>query len=293
MPNPVETLLTSIGLPSEDIQAITTLPEDKQATFDPAPYVGKVKDNYQTQLKNDANFFNELTVDKLPKDVKKRLESEQYGRASNIVKDKALKSFGMTEAEFEDLPEDQRQKLETFMPILAERYTKTKAGDKQLQNELIEARKKLEAFDGIEEKIKTKYESESNQKITDVISNANILSALANIHGLKIKPSTLAREAKDILNSKYALERVGDFGVELRQKANTQMKVLKEGSSQELSLSEALSEIAVSEGWVEKKTEGGESGSGKLTVTPSGNGSLKMVAPHIADKISNKIASEK
>lgn len=292
MPNNSEALLKSIGISDEDIQAINSVPEDK--VFDPSPYVGKIKESYQTQLKNDAAFFSDLTVDKLPKDVKKRLESEQYGRASNIVKDKALKAFGMTEAEFEDLPEEQRQKLETFMPVLAERYAKTKAGDKEMQNQLIQERKAFEKYreENDQEKIKAKFETEYNDKFTKAILTANLISELSAIPGLKISAADIAKTAKDIIESKYAFEKVGDFGVELRQKANPQMKVLKDNSSQELTLKEALTAIAEERGWVEK-TSDPKTGKGTVTTKVEPNKGVLVMAPHLQDKISAKIAAEK
>lgn len=69
MPNPVETLLTSIGLPAEDATRILALTEEEQATFDAAPYTEKVKTNYQTQLQNDPAFFTDITLEKLPPDI--------------------------------------------------------------------------------------------------------------------------------------------------------------------------------------------------------------------------------
>lgn len=292
MPSPIETLLTSIGLPAEDVTKITTLPEAEQATFDAKPYAEKVRGNYSTQLQNDPEFFKDLTVDKLPPDVKKRLESTQYARASNITRDKFLKGLGMTEADFADLPEDQKDKLELLIPAITERYAKTKAGDKQLQADLIEARKKLEGFDGIEEKIKTKYEGEANQKVAAAIFNAALIGELSAIPGLKISASDIAATAAAQLLGKYGFERVGDYAIELRNKANPQLKALKNGSSQELTLKDALLEIATERGWVDKKAEGG-TGAGTITITPNGKGALEMLPPHLREKISAKIAAEK
>ena len=65
-------------------------------------------------------------------------EGAQFGRAAKVVTDKLLKGLGMTEADFADLPDEQKDKIESLIPIIAERYTKTKAGDKQLQADLIE-----------------------------------------------------------------------------------------------------------------------------------------------------------
>ena len=291
MPKHIQDILIAAGIPAEDAEKIDSLPEADQATFDSKPYMDKVKESYKTQFQNDPEFFTDLTLEKLPPAVKKKVESAQYGRAANITRDKFLKGLGMTEADIADLTEEQKEKLELYIPAVTERYAKTKAGDKQLQQDLIEARKKLEGYDGYEDKIKVKYETESNQKIAAAIFRANLIGELSRIPGLKISASDIAKTADEIVNSKYAFERVGDFGVELRQKANPQMKVLKDNSSHELTLSEALLEIAKDRKWVEEKTEPGK-GSGTIPVVPGKNGALSMVPPHLQDRISSKIGGK-
>lgn len=293
MPTPVETILTSVGIPAEEVSKIVSLPQEEADKFDANPYLEKVKGNYQTQFKNDPSFFSDITLDNLSPDVKKKLESAQFGRAAKIAMDKTLKGLGMTEAEISDLTDEQREKLENFIPAIAEKYTKTKAGDKQLQQDLIEARKQLEKYGPDYEKgIEQKHQTAAEQKVTAAIFNANLISELSSIPGLKIAASDIAKTANDVLASKYAFERVGDFGVELRQKANPQMKVLKNGSSQELTLKEALAEIATERGWIEKKAEG-QNGSGTVRVTPTNDGLKTVVPPHLQDRIGSKIAAEK
>lgn len=290
MPIPV-TALTALGVSPEDAAIIAAVPEADAATFDVKPYVDKVRASYQTQFQNDPTFFTDLTLEKLPGEVKKKVESAQFGRAAKIVTDKLLKGLGMTEAEFADLPEEIRDKIESFIPAITERYAKTKAGDKQLQADLIEARKKLEGFDGYEETVKTKYETESNAKVTAAIFNAALIGELSSIPGLKIAAGDIAKTANDILQSKYSFEKVGDYSVELRQKSNPAMKVLKANSSQEVTLKDALLEIATERGWVEPPKESGN-GTGKITIKPDGKGALEMIPPHLRNKISSKIAAE-
>ncbi len=290
MPKHIETLLTSAGLPAEDVTTIVNLPEADQETFDVNPYVEKVRTNYKTQLQNDPDFFNELTLEKLPASIKKQVENGQFGRASKIVLDKFIKGIGMTEADYADLPQETKDKIELLIPAIAEKWTKTKAGDKQVQADLIEARKKLEEYDGYEEKIKGQYETEANQKINAGIFKAILISELSAIPGLKIKAAHIAKAAEDILTSKYAFERVGDFGIELRQKGNPQMKVLKDNSSHELTLKEVIQSISIEEGWAGEENVD-EKGSGKFKVETKKDGTLHM-APHVRDKISNKIKSE-
>ena len=292
MPKHIQDILIAAGIPAEDAEKIDSLPEADQATFDSKPYMDKVKESYKTQFQNDPEFFTDLTLEKLPPAVKKKVESAQYGRAANVMRDKFLKGLGMSDADIADLTDEQREKLEQFIPAVTEKYAKTKAGDKQLQQDLIEARKKLEGYDGYEDKIKVKYETESNQKIAAAIFRANLIGELSRIPGLKISASDIAKTADEIVNSKYAFERVGDFGVELRQKANPQMKVLKDNSSHELTLSEALLEIAKERKWVEEEKEH-KNGSGVIKVTPGKEGLMAGIPPHLQERIGSKINAAK
>src|SRR5688500_5895777 len=204
MPSPVETILTSVGIPAEDVASIIAAPEDG---FDANPYTEKVKGNYQTQFKNDPSFFTDITLENLTPDVRKKLESSQYGRAANITRDKVLKGLGLTAADIADLTPEQKEKLEEFIPAVTERWTKTKSSDKQVQQELIEARKQLEKYGPeYEEGIKSKYETEASQKITAAIFRANLIGELSRIPGLKISASDIAKTADEILSSKFAFE---------------------------------------------------------------------------------------
>lgn len=291
MPNPIETILTSAGIPQEEVTKIISLQGEDAENFDVNPYLQQVETNYKTRFENDPKFFSDITLEKLPGEVKKTLESGQYARATNVVKEKLAKALGFTDEEIKDLASDDYKSLDYYVPALAEKYSKTKTGDKELQNQLIDARKRLEGFEGYEEKVKSKYESEAEQKITAAIFRANLIGELSRIPGLKISASDIAKTADEILNSKYAFEKVGDFGVELRQKSNPQMKVLKNGSSQELSLSDALLELATERNWIEKQE--GKNGSGTVKVTPTHDGLKTVVPPHLQDKISQKIATSK
>jgi len=132
MPKHIQDILIAAGIPAEDAEKIDSLPEADQATFDSKPYMDKVKESYKTQFQNDPEFFTDLTLEKLPPAVKKKVESAQYGRAANVMRDKFLKGLGMSDADIADLTDEQREKLEQFIPAVTEKYAKTKAGDKQL-----------------------------------------------------------------------------------------------------------------------------------------------------------------
>lgn len=294
MPSPVETILATIGIPAEDITKITALNEDEQKTFDAKPYAEKVRSNYKTQFENDASFFNDATLEKLPPTVKKQLESGQYARATNVSKGMIAKSLGFSNDEIKDLEADDFKALDQYIPAILDKWTKTKSGDKETQAQLIEARKQLEKYGPDYEKgVEAKYQTQAEHRVTAAIFNAALIGELSSIQGLKIAAGDIAKTANDILQNKYSFERVGDFSVELRQKANPQMKVLKEGSSHELTLREALTDIATERGWIEKEKEAGAgSGSGKMKVEPGKGGILHMIPPHLQEKISKKIATQ-
>jgi len=293
MPKHIQDILIAAGIPAEDAERIDSLPEADQATFDSKPYMDKVKESYKTQFQNDPEFFTDLTLEKLPPAVKKKVESAQYGRAANVMRDKFLKGLGMSDADIADLTDEQKEQFDQFIPAVAQKYAKSKAGDKQLQQDLIEARKQLEKYGPDYEKgIADKYQSESDQKIAAAIFRANLIGELSRIPGLKISASDIAKTADEIVSSKYAFERIGDFGVELRQKANPQMKVLKDNSSHELTLSEALLEIAKERKWVDEQTKP-TNGSGVVTVKPGKDGLMAGIPPHLQEKISSKIAAGK
>src|SRR5690349_13344264 len=139
----IETLLTSAGIPAEDATRIASLPEAEQETFDVKPYVEKIKTNYQTQLQNDPSFFNDLTLEKLPADIKKKLESGQYARATNVAKEKIAKALGFTAEEIKEFEADDYKALDYYVQAVVEKWTKNKSGDKETQQQLIEARKQL------------------------------------------------------------------------------------------------------------------------------------------------------
>jgi hypothetical protein len=298
MPKHIEQLLTNAGLAAEDVQVIMSLPDDKQETFDPKPYADKINSHFTTILQNDPKFFDSITVEKLPPAVKKQLESGQYARATNIAKEKIAKALGFSEEEIKDLATDDYKALDFYVPAITEKWTKSKSGAKETQEQLIEARKQLEKFGPnyekeIETKFKTQYETDSNQKINTALFNAAMIGELSSIQGLKIAASDIAKTAHDILLSKYGFERIGDYGIELRQKDNPTMKVLKANSSQALTLKEALHEIAVERNWVEAEDKpGGKIIKGKVGPEKNGQQTMTVIAPHLQDKISKKIAAE-
>jgi hypothetical protein len=290
MPSHLETLLTSVGVPAEDITAVQALKDTD--TFDPKPIVEKVSGSFKTKFQNDPTFFDQQTLDKLPVEVKKTIEKEQYGRAAGIVKQKVQKVLGLSDADIANMTTEQREKFEDFLPAALDVWTRQKSGDKNLQEEIIKLRKAHEDAQTEISSTKTKYENEANTKISGALFNAALLGELSTIQGLKISATDIASTASSLLLSKYAFERVGDYGIELRQKDHPNLKALKGNTSQVMTLKDALAEIAAERGWIAAADPDDKKGGGKFKVDNK-DGKLSIIPPHLQQAIGNKIAAEK
>lgn len=290
MASHLETLATAVGVPAEDIQAVTALKDTD--TFDPKDIVEKVRGSYKTQFQNDPEFFKDITPDKLPEPTRKKFETEQFGRATGIVKQKFQKILGLTDDDLANLTDEQKNKWEELVPAMASLWTtnNSKGGDKVTQQRLIDTIKQVEALQAENGNLKTKYETEYGEKMNGALFSAALIGELSQLD-LKIPAADIAATANSLLLSKYGFAKVGDYGIELRQKAHPNMKVLQGNSSREMTLKDALTELATERGWLkEKKDEKG--GGGTFKIEP-GKGGLNIIPPHLQGVIANKIASEK
>jgi hypothetical protein len=279
----LNSLITSAGIEAADIEAILALPADaKPEDFKVDDYVGKIKTNIETQVKNDPKFWEGLNSENIHADFKKRLESEQYGRAANITRQKVLKGLGLTEADIADLPDEDKNKLEVFVTKAAEKFAATKTSDKQLQQQLVETRKKLEDLEldipTREGKIKQDYETKYNSEKLDFI----ILAELATVENLKAPAQYLVKELAAALKEENAFEINGLSAVPM-QKSNPKLKILE--GSKEVSLKDLIVKKLTADGLIAAPAAPGKNG-GTVTVdvNPDGKGGLG-ISSHIMDKI--------
>jgi hypothetical protein len=279
----LNTLITSAGIEAADIEAILALPADaKPEDFKVDDYVGKIKTNIETQVKNDPKFWESLSTENVHADFKKKLESEQYGRAANITRQKVLKGLGLTEADITDLPEEDKNKLEVFVTKAAEKFAATKSSDKQLQQQLVETRKKLEDLEldipTREGKIKQDYETKFNSEKLDFI----ILAELATVENLKAPAQYLVAKLAAELKDEYAFV-VNGLSALPKQKANPNLDVLD--GSKAVTLKELMVKKLTADGLIAAPAAPGKTG-GKVTVDvhPDEKGGLG-ISSHIMDKI--------
>ena len=273
----IQAVLTAAGIAATDFEALKALPADA-ADFKPDEYVGKVRTAVETALKNDPNFWNSLDENNVNETFKKKIQDQQYGRAANIVRQKMLAGLGLTEEDFKDLPEDDKKRLETFAAKATERFVTTKAGDKEMQKDLLATRKKLEELEASlpekETQYKTQYETQFQNQVIDYI----VLAELATIEGLKAPANYIADKIAAELKSEYTLK-VNGMRAEPFQKSNPNLKVVE--GSKELGLKDLINKILTRDQLIGEKQSDPSDEKGKTKIRVEGEDNKLKVSSHV------------
>lgn len=282
----IETILTTIGVPAEKLAEIKGIADDS-ADFKPDEIIGLIRDNVANQVRNDPKFWETLDEKNVNEEFRKKIESNQYGRASNIVRQKFLKGLGMTEADFADLPEEDRMKLETFIPKVAEKFATSKANDKQLQQELIEARKKAEEAEAkipdLEKTISEKLISQHNQEKLQFL----VLAEMASLgEELTVPAQYLVDAMVKHLSETAAFEFAG-LSAKPKQKANPNLDIVD--GSKTLTLKDLIVNKLNADKLLQKKDEQERRKVGKADVETDEHGGL-AISSHIMARIKEKTA---
>jgi hypothetical protein len=278
----LEEVLTASGLPADQVKALVELPEDAK-DFKPDVYVTPIHTTAETKVKNDPKFYEGLNKENLPKEFLKTLESEQYGRAANILRTNVLKASGLSEKDFEALGEDGK-KIDVFTPAFIKKVTDGKVTDKELQQKLIEAHKELEELKTGQPELEKKYQSAADAKIADFQISAAVLTTLASVQGLKAPAKYLNGDIVRQLRTKYGFQ-ISDGNVEIRQKDKPDLKVLVD--NKELTLAAAIGQILEADGLIDKKT------TTKVETKVEGDGKNGLkISSNVDDKIKNRIAQD-
>lgn len=286
----LEQVATAAGLTPDAVKAIVELPADAK-DFTPDAHVTALRDNVATALKNDAAFYEGLTVDKLPQPVQKALEAQQYGRAATIARTNMLKTAGLKEDDFKELGEEGK-KLDVFIPALIAKFAAGKITDKQLQEGLQKANQELEELKGQLPTLEKKYADQYETKVAGFQNSANVLATIAQVPGLKVPASLVGRAVQEKLAATYALVLVNGQ-TELRQLSNPQLKVLVDNGTKELTLERAVTEIlntekAIDEGAAKKATT---KETGKTEIENNGDGTLKL-STHVNGRLAKRLEQE-
>jgi hypothetical protein len=283
----LEQVLTATGLPADQVKALVELPADAP-DFKADPFVAPIRTNVETAVKNDPKFYEGLNKENLPKDFLKTIESEQYGRAANIVRTTMLKAVGLKEDDFKELGEDAK-KIEVFTPAFTKKLTEGKVTDKELQQKLIEANNQIETLTTQGTELEKKYADKYTQELASYQFQAGVLAQLAQVAGLKAPAKYLVDTVATALKSKFGYEIVNGVP-ELRQKDKPALKVLTANGTKELTLQDAIGEILKADDLVDpKKTTKQETTTTVVTTTGDG---LK-VTKGVSDKMARRIAEEK
>lgn len=280
----LEEVLTATGLPADQVKALVELPEDTK-DFKTDTYVGTIKTGVETGIKNDPKFYEGLNKENLPKEFLKTLESEQYGRAANILRTNVVKASGLSDKDFEALGEEGK-KIDVFTPAFIKKVTEGKVTDKELQQKLIDAHKELEELKAATPELEKKYQGQADQKIAEFQISAAVLTTLASVQGLKAPAKYLNADVVRQLRGKYAFEIV-DGSVELRQKDKPTLKVLVD--NKELTLAGAIGQILEADQLIDKKAT--TKTDTKIDINTDGNNGLK-ISKNVDDKIKNRIAQD-
>lgn len=286
----LEQVLTAAGLPPETVKTLVELPADHK-DFKPEDHVVPIRTNVETMVKNDPKFYEGLNKENLPKEFYQKLEAEQYGRSVNVAKSNLIKAAGLSDKDFADLGEDGK-KLEVFTPAFIKKLTSGKVGSEELQAKLIEANQKIQAMETerpeLEKTFETKYQGIAAIEKQGFV----VLATLATIQGLKVPPDYIAEKITAELRDKYHIGIKGVSGV-IRQKDKTDLAVLTDNGTKELTLNGAIQAILVRDGLLEdpeKKTKT-EDGKTKVDVTPE-EGKLKINS-HVDKKLKARLEADK
>lgn len=283
----LEQVLTATGLPADQVKALVDLADDAP-DFKTDAFVAPIRTNVETAVKNDPAFYESLNKENLPKDFLKTIESEQYGRAANIVRTTMLKATGLSEQDFADLGETGK-KIEIFTPAFVAKLSAGKVTDKELQTKLMEANAKIQEMEQGQPEIEAKFKTQYEQKWNEQISNTNVLTSLTAVEGLKAPAKYLAGDIVSQLRGKYHLHNNETGGTEIRQKDKPDLKVLVDNGTKELTLVGAIQSILEADKLVDpKKTT---TSTTTTTVTTEGGKGFKM-SSNVNDKVAKRIAED-
>lgn len=282
----IDEVLTTAGLTADQVKALVELKEDA-ADFKADAYTAPIRTAAETQVKNDPEFYKTINKENLPKDFLKTLESEQYGRAANIVRTQVLKAAGLAEKDFADLGEDGK-KIEVFTPAFMKKVSEGKVTDRELQQKLADAQTEIEALQAKEPEIEKKHQTAAEQRIADFVFENKIVESIAEVKNLKVPPGYISSKVIDAVKEKFDFKVVGKT-VELLQKGKD---LLAMEDNKPLKLAKAISDIITKElPEAVEKVRGTGSNSGKTGTVTGDKGELK-ISSHVHDKIQKRLEQD-
>jgi|GEM_PF-4695835 len=283
-------ILSALGLSKEQIDKLESMTADELKELKVEDFTNPVKSNFQTQFLNDDAFLQSIPEEKTSKDVKKKIESSQYARFMNELKDVA-KEMGI---DFEDLSSEDQKSIKGFY-----RATQNKALGKagnsaalvELQNKLSEAlAAKTSVETGTDKKIADAVAAES-KKYGAKLEKSAIHSVLSNMKGLTVKPEYIADMVLNKVKDKFTPQFNPDtMSFELKKKDNPVLDVLKADGSKQTFNETVLEILKADELWKEpaKEKEEGK----KQTVEIEGDKTKPVIPEYILKNMNAGLKEE-
>lgn len=248
-------ILSALGLSQAQIDILENMTPEQLKELKIEDFTGPVKTSFQNQFLNDEGFLENIPEEKTSKKVKKSLESGQYARFMNEMKD-AAKELNI---DFSDLSAEDQKSLKGFF---RETFKKglTKAGN---ADALIELQGKLQQ--ALSEK--TTLETNTEKRVSDAVAaeskkygakleKAGILSILSNIKGLVVKPEFVADQVLNMVKDKFTPKFNPDtMNFDLKKKDHPDLDVLKTDGSKQTFQETVMDILKTNELWKEPAKE--------------------------------------
>lgn len=285
----LEQVLTAAGLTEAQVKELAGLAADA-ADFKTDGYIAPIHTGVENKLINSPEFYAKINKESVPKEFLKTIETEQYGRAANIVRSTMLKAVGMTEKDFQDLG-DEGKKIEVFTPKFVERLNKGDVSAKELQQKLMAANQEIEQLKGLEPELQKKYEGQFETRIAEYQLNGSALAHLASVQGLKAPADLVVDKLVSNLKGKYAFVIVNGVP-EPRQLSNPQLKAMNAANTKALTFAEVMDQEIADRKLVEPKKTDKVNGTDTIDVDPDKKGGLKM-HKGVSAKVQNRLEQDK
>lgn len=266
------TILTGLGLPEDKVTALAALKEEELKDWKPDDYITEIQTAQKNGLLNNADFLASIPEDKIPADVKKKIESGQYARFQNELIEVATKQLGLEDKE---LTAEDRKSIKGLAKKMAETYLSKKGnveGLQDMQRSLQEMTAKLESKDSewqtkLDEQLKA-HNGTSNTKLLKILTR----SELADLDNIKLNVSAgyLTDPILAKLQAKYTLILDDNDEVQLMQKKNPALHATDSANKNLVFKTELRKMVLEEKLGAEVKADDGDGKNKKKTVTVGG-----------------------
>lgn len=291
-------ILAALGVNVDTLKKLNELTPEQLKEFKLDEYVAPITTTFETKFLNDNSFLKKLSADKLPPEILKTIESNQYGRFMTEMKEVAEKELGL---KIDGFTEDENKSLKKFFRKANQEYVATKAGDKttltDLQKQLATALQEKETVENSTQKKINDAISLEKGKYGSSIEKLVVKSYLTSLrdlgYELKANPEYIVDAVANKLKTSFSLNLNDDFSIDLKQKDNPQLDVL-DGGGKKKTFNDALIETLTSDKMITKLEEGKDAqGKPVVTVKVEGDGKSSVIPEYIAANINKNIEAEK